>query len=81
MGNYPEGVTGLEWQISGPTRSYTANRLVSCDRCDRGDEIAIDIDYYSQDGAEFGTWACAQCGHENEYEHYPQFDWSPEDDY
>ena len=75
MGNYPEGVTGNEWQIVGPEREYSDERLVTCMICDRESEQLLDIAYYN-DGLEWAEWKCSLCNSNNVYEHYPQFDWS-----
>jgi len=75
MSNYPEGVTGREHQIAGPVYSKTKNVYGTCISCQQESDYEIDIDYYG-DGAEVGCFECYSCGYENDYEHYPEFDWS-----
>ena len=56
MSNYPAGVTGNEWQISGPSWEGTVS--AQCPMCDHEDEF---------DGADLnGTLVieCHECGFE-----------------
>ncbi len=76
MSNYPEGVTGNEPHIAGPVYSETKNVYVACSNCGQEGDYVIDVDYYAGDGGEAGLFACYSCGSENNYEHYPEFDWS-----
>lgn len=74
MSNYPEGVTGSEYQISGPQDSYTKTDYVTCGNCAWEGDYDIDVDYY--DGQEWGNWVCGVCDWQNHYEHSPEFDWN-----
>jgi len=74
MSNYPEGVTGSEYEIAGPQGEHETTALVQCTGCGWEDDLTFDVSYY--DGEEFGYWSCPTCGKENGYSHYPEFDWS-----
>jgi len=73
MSNYPAGVTGSEYEVSGPQDSYIITEYVACDHCGWEGDYRIDVDYY--DGEEFGNWMCETCGEKHHYSHYPEFDW------
>jgi len=70
MSNYPEGVTGLEYEIAGPDREYTGERLVHCinDNCplfEREQEVEVELRSYQF--SEWGEWTCEGCNHTDEY--------------
>lgn len=73
MSNYPEGVSGSEYAIAGPRKEYVVEQYVTCANCAAEMDMEIDVQY--DDGEEFGHWPCPVCYYENEYSHYPQFDW------
>lgn len=59
MNNYPPGVTGNEFAISGPTEEWVETR--ECDQCDR--ETEHECWYHPTEGA----WAeCTVCGIEHD---------------
>lgn len=68
--NYPPGVSGNEYQISGPEDEYTDDREVSCgnDECSEYDktlEVEVDIELYR--GTETFKWQCPNCKSESEF--------------
>lgn len=70
MSNYPEGVTGLEYEIAGPDMEYTGERLVQCynEECsmfEQDQDVEIDLAAYR--GEEWGNWTCPTCGKKDEY--------------
>ena len=70
MSNYPEGVTGLEYEIAGPDMEYTGERLVQCynDECSMFEEDQdVEIDLAAYRGEEWGDWTCPTCGKKDEY--------------
>lgn len=61
--NYPPGVTGLEYMISGPTDEWVEDR--TCQACDG--EITEHLCWYHPDS---GAWAgCQTCGTETEIDY------------
>jgi phage/plasmid primase-like uncharacterized protein len=75
MTNYPEGVTGSEYEISGPMAEYTVNVYVPCGSCGQEHDYEVDVQYY--DNTEFGTWTCVYCEYDNHFERCPDYaDWN-----
>lgn len=69
-GYYPEGVTGLEYEIAGPDAEYTGERLVQCwnEECsmfEQDQDVEIDLAAYR--GSEWGEWKCPTCGETRDY--------------
>jgi hypothetical protein len=70
MSNYPPGVSGNEYEISGPDAEYTADRTVQCwnEACavfETDQEVSIDLQAYR--GEEWGDWNCPTCGESRDY--------------
>jgi hypothetical protein len=79
MGNYPEGVTGLEYEIAGPTGERTGEHEDYC----RNEDCALFEEYKDQEGTEtwYGSdglfrWKCERCHleHEMEIPEYEEYD-------
>lgn len=71
--NYPDGVTGNEYQIAGPDHVYTETRNVYCkvEGCkmfEINQDVEMDLECYR--GTEWGAWTCSSCGYTNDYEAY-----------
>lgn len=71
MSNYPEGVTGREPQIAGPSHEYWVEYDLACgfDGCpllDQEQSVQLDVEVYGE--VEYGEWECGACGRCNEYE-------------
>lgn len=69
--DYPPGVTGGEFEISGPEAEYTGEREVICynDECPRFEErqdVKIDLSAYRSQ--EWGEWECGGCDEPSDYE-------------
>lgn len=69
--NYPEGVTGNEYEIAGPDAEYTDTREDYCrnEECSFFEtvrEVEIDVSEFA--GRVWGEWKCATCGHQNDFE-------------
>lgn len=59
MSNYPPGVTGNEYAISGPEREWEEDRF--CDECEK------DTRHTCQAHRDHGAWAnCNECGQETD---------------
>lgn len=70
MSNYPSGVSGNEYEISGPDAEYTAERTVQCwnDECslfELDQDVKIDLSAYR--GEEWGDWTCDACAKTRDY--------------
>jgi hypothetical protein len=67
---YPSGVTGAEYEISGPDREWSDTRSVSCsnDDCNAFDlEAEISMALSSYQNEEWALWDCPVCATEHEY--------------
>ena len=69
-GYYPEGVTGLEYEIAGADAEYTGERLVRCwnDDCsmfEQDQDVEIELSAYR--GSEWGEWTCPTCNEKRDY--------------
>jgi hypothetical protein len=81
-GNYPDGVTGNEWQIAGAEREYQDERVVSCNNetcADFEENVDLMVDLASHGSDEWGTYTCPTCGTQGEYEGTIEYDDSPYD--
>jgi hypothetical protein len=70
-GNYPDGVTGNEYQISGADREFTDERTVycpneNCEQYENAQDVTFDLQGYKDQ--EWGTWTCPVCKLDHEYE-------------
>lgn len=69
--DYPPGVSGGEYEISGPDAEYIGERVVVCynDECPRFEEkqdVEIELSAYRY--TEWGQWDCGGCDKTDEYE-------------
>lgn len=68
-GNYPDGVTGNEYEIAGPDYESEEDREVECrnrDECDFIDTLTVLV--YGFEGKRWTRWTCPECATENEDE-------------
>ena len=75
--NYPPGVTGNEYQISGPEREWVGTRTVYCtdEECKLfEEEVDAEGDYASHGHTLWFTWRCESCKklYEGDYEYNPE---------
>jgi hypothetical protein len=70
--NYPPGVSGSEYEVSGPDSEYTDVRTSSCqnEACkDFGvEDVELEVDIQSYRFQEWYEWACPTCGDKHEVE-------------
>lgn len=76
-GNYPDGVTGNEFQIAGADREWADERNVYCHNEECADfevdkDLMVDLACYGS--SEWGTFTCPTCGMEGEYEGDIEYD-------
>jgi len=80
--NYPEGVTGNEWQIAGASAEFDETREVQCgnDDCAKFEEL-VEVGVYTRaydDGVRVFEWTCPTCGKRDEdeyyYEHHTEYE-------
>ena len=72
MSYYPEGVTGNEWQIAGPSAEFTESREVECGNDDCEDfESLVEVEGETRAYGEERVfdWTCPKCNHEWEQEY------------
>lgn len=82
MSNYPEGVTGNEWQIAGPSAEFTETLEVQCgnDDCEAFErlvEVEGETRAYGAEERVF-EWTCPECKrdwiHEYYHEHHVEYE-------
>ena len=82
-GNYPDGVTGGEYEIAGPDREWDDVRTVSCqnEECEDFDvekDLPLSLSSYRSD--EWGTFECPVCKTQGEYEGTTNYEDGPDPD-
>lgn len=62
-GVFPEGVTGMEPRIVGPSRNpREVLDWMVCDACDQEVHVHFTVTF---DFEWYGEWVCPECGHTN----------------
>lgn len=81
--NYPEGVTGNEWQIAGASAEFDETREVQCDNEDCASfeelvEVAGETQAY--DFFRVFDWRCPTCdkSQQDEYEYEEHTEYEPD---
>ena len=71
--NYPEGVTGNEWQIAGASAEFAESREVECgnDECEAFERLVeVEGETRAYGDERVFEWTCPTCGKRDEEEYY-----------
>lgn len=84
MSNYPEGVTGNEYDIAGPSADFSETREVQCgrDECDAFETLVeVEGDTRVYGDTFYFSWTCPTCSTpgEDEYDADYHVEYEPED--